>query len=159
MSDIVLQRNVGALVTVQRATAAIAATAGSTGDATAVTGVTIDRLAFNMPMSLVATSVGEATLASGATLSVLTNIKHSADDSTYTSLTSEASTVVVTGKSGGSVASGFSHAVAVDLSSAKRYVKICPTPTHSATGTDTSVMRVVAVLAGESPLPSVAATV
>ena len=159
MSDIVIQRNIGAMVSVKRATAAVALTADGSGDATAVTGVTIDRFALNMPMSLVATTVGEGTLASGATLSLLTNIQHSADDTAYTSLTSEASIVVLTGASGGSVASGFSHSVAVDLSSAKRYVKICPTPDLSAAGTDTAVLRVVAVLAGENPLPAAAVTV
>ena len=159
MSDIVTQRNIGAMVSVKRATTAVALTAAGSGDATAVTGITIDRFTLNMPMSLVATSVGEATLSSGATLSLLTDIKHSDDDTTYTSLTSEASTVIVTGASGGSVASGFSHSVSVNLSSAKRYVKICPTPDLSAAGTDTAVLRVVAVLGGENPLPATTVTV
>lgn len=150
MADIVLQRNVGSLVTVRRATLSGTATAGTTGDATTVTGQTIDRAAIGMPLSAVFATLWEATLTNAKTLSIATTIQHSANDSDWTDYATEAATIVQT--AGSSTAFKGQHGLNVDLSSAKRYVRMNWQPDLSHTGTDTSIAVGVAVFAGEDRL-------
>jgi hypothetical protein len=157
MSNIALQRNIGAFVDCVRASAASAATAGGSGDATTTTGTTIDREALSngsMPDSALFSLIYDATLASGKTLSVSYSVQDSADGSTFADYqTPAASVIVATGASGGGVVAGQFN-VQANLRSARRYVRFNSFPDLSNTATDTAVTRAVAVLGGFDRLPS-----
>lgn len=159
MADITIQRNVNASLKTRYGSAFTSATAGSTGDNTAVTGAAIDRLdastgslALNAQLNVVFSTV----LASGATLSLKTvAVDHSPDNSTWTTgyLTFSDPGVVATGASGGSTVTGVTSLTA-DLSSAYRYVRFNFTPDLSAANTDTASLIGVGVLAGFDRLPA-----
>lgn len=155
MSDIVLQRDVGSLGSLKRLSAAAAATAASTGDSTTTTGATIDRAAFSsgsMPKSLAAAIVYDATLATGKTLSIGYAVQDSADGSTWADYQTATYAVVATGATAASVAAGELE-VSVNLTSARRYVRLNSAPDLSATQTDTAVTRAVGFFAGFDRLP------
>jgi hypothetical protein len=151
MSDIVLQRNVAALGDLMRLSDHATSIAGGSGDATTVTGLTIDREGFSngsLPLSAEMGVIFEATLASGATLSLGYAVQDSADSSNWADYqTPAASVVVATGPSGGGAVKGEFN-VPVLLSSARRYVRFNYKPTCSATGTDTTYSDAVGFLAG-----------
>lgn len=156
MADIVLQRDIASLGALLRLSAASAATAAGTGDATTVTGVTVDRLGFgngSMPNVINPGVCYEATLASGATLSIGYAIQDSADGSTWADYQTATYAVVATGPSGGGARSGVFDLGSVNLSSARRYVRTNYIPDLSATGTDTAVFRAVGFAAGFDRLP------
>jgi hypothetical protein len=140
MGDIVQQRNIGALGTSKRLSDHGTSTAGGSGDATTVTGLTIDRAGFgngSLPLSMQATVDFEATLGSGKTLSIGYAVQDSADGSTWADYQTATSAVASTGTTGGSVNKGTFN-VPVNLTSAKRYVRFNYMPTCSATQTDTT---------------------
>lgn len=156
MSDIVTQHNIGAKADLVYASAAATATAGGTGDATTTTGVTIDRAGLSngsLPKSALFGAIYDATLASGATLSIGYAVQDSADGSTWADYQTAAGVVVGTGPSGGGAVKG-SLNVQCDLQSARRYVRFNSKPDLSASGTDTAVTRSVAVMGGFDRLPS-----
>lgn len=157
MSNIALQRNIGAFVDCVRASAAASAVAAGSGDATTTTGTTIDREALSngaTPESALFSLIYDATLASGKTLSVGYAVQDSADNSAWADYqTPAASVVVATGASGGSVAAGQFN-VQANLRSARRYVRFNSFPDLNNTATDTAVTRAVAVLGGFDRLPS-----
>ena len=143
------QHNIGAMIDVVRASAAAAALAGGTGDATTTTGTTLDRMAYggSMPRSALFSVLYDATLASGKTLSIGYAIQDSADNSNWSDYQTATYAVVATGASGGSVAAGQLN-IQCDLGSARRYTRINSNPDLNATGTDTAVTRSVAALGG-----------
>ncbi|HEV2097668.1 MAG TPA: hypothetical protein VGR45_01945 [Stellaceae bacterium] len=150
MTDIVLQRNVGALGDLVRTTDHGTSTAGSTGDGTVITGNTIDREGFStgsLPLSALMGVIYETTLASGKTLSIGYDVQHSADSVNWTDYQSATYVAVATGPSGGGTVKGQFN-VQVSLTSAFRYVRFNYTPKHSATVTDTSYSDGVAFFAG-----------
>lgn len=150
MGDIVVQRNIGAEGTLKRLSDHSTAIAGSTGDTTSVTGITIDRAGFgngSLPLSAVMGVVFETTLASGATLSLGYAVQEGADGTNWSDYQTGTYAVVATGPSGGGAVKG-QFDVAVNLSSARRYVRINYQPKHSATGTDTSYADAVGFFAG-----------
>lgn len=153
--NIVLQRDVAALGALIRATAHAAATAGGSGDATTVTGVTIDR--FNAGGGLANAGVFgiayEATLASGATLSLGYAVQHSADGSNWADYETATYAVVATGPSGGGAVSGMFE-IAENLSSARRFIRLNFNPNLSAANTDTANARGIGFLAGFDRLPA-----
>jgi len=156
MADIVTQHNIGALVDAVYASAAAAAVAAGSGDAATTTGKTIDRMALgsSMPRSALFSTLFDATLASGKTLAIAYAVQDSADGTNWSDYqTSAAAKVVGTGPSGGGAVAGQFN-VQCDLNSARRYVRFNSNQDLNATGTDTSVTRSVAVLAGFDRLPS-----
>lgn len=162
MTDIVVQRNVGALVTVKNGSTSTSATAAGTGDNTVKNGISIDRLAItgnagSMPMSAVAAVLSDATLASGATLKVAITVQEGPDGSNWSDYASVATTTVLTGGSGGTSGSA-AISLNVDLSSARRYVRLNHIPDLSAAGTDTALTRATWVFAGMDRLPAAAST-
>lgn len=159
MTEMVIQKNIGSVVTVKNGSTNNSLTAAGSGDNTAKTGVAIDRQALgaSAPLSMVASVLFDATLASGATLKVAITLSDSADNSTFADYATEAAATVATGPSGGGVKSG-SHSLNVDLSSARRYIRVDHVPDLSAGGTDTAVTRAVAVLAGFDRLAAPAST-
>jgi hypothetical protein len=150
MGDIIQQRNIGALIDIKRLTDHGTSTAGGTGDATSITGITIDREGFgngSLPLSALASVIYEATLASGATLSIGYAVQDSADSSTWADYQTATSAVVSTGASGGSTNKGAFN-VQVNLTTARRYVRFNYMPTCSATGTDTTYSDGVGAFGG-----------
>lgn len=155
MSDIVLQRDVAALGQLLRLTAAAAATAGGTGDATTVTGLTIDRFTNGSLMGVANVGVPyEAALASGATLSIGYAVQDSADGTNFADYQTATYAVVATGPSGGGAVGGVFDLGSVNLSSARRYWRLNFRPDLSASGTDTAAMRGVGFGAGFDRLPN-----
>jgi len=160
MSDIVPQHNVGALLRSAIASAFVSATAGGTGDNTAVTGLTVDRIDPNtgsLAGSVRFSVAWQAVLAAAATLTLKTvKIEQSSDNSTWDStayITFTDPGVVATGPGGGGTVRGVT-AFDADLSSAKRYVRIDFTPDLSAANTDTASLSATATLAGSDRLPA-----
>jgi hypothetical protein len=156
MTDQVVSKNIGALVTVRAGSGSNALTAAGTGDNTTKSGIAIDREALgvgSLPLSMVAGALFDATLASGKTLSVAITVSDSADNSSFASYATETAVVVATGPSGGGAVSG-QHNLPVNLSSARRYIRVDHLPDLNATGTDTAITRAVAVLAGFDRLAS-----
>lgn len=150
MADIVLQRNVGGLGDLVRLTDHATQVAAGSGDATSVTGITIDRLGFStgsMPATALMGVIYEATLASGQTQSLGYAVQHSADNSSWSDYQTATYVVVATGASGGSVAKGQWN-VAVNLTSAKRYVRFNYNPDLNRAGTDTAYTDGVGFFAG-----------
>jgi len=147
-------RNIGALISVARAAANTAVTAGGSGDNTAVTGVIIDRAEHIFPQSAVLAIPYTATLAAGATLSIAVTVQegNAANLSDAETLFTAASAVVATGPSGGGTVTG---TLEVDLSiaGAGRYVRANFTPDLSASGTDTAALSAVLVFGGAERLP------
>ena len=155
MADIVIQKNIGAMVDIVRASAAASAVAAGTGDATTTTGSTIDRMGYggSMPRSALFSVIYDATLASGKTLSMGYAVQNSPDNSTWTDYQTATYAVVATGATGGSVAAGEFN-IQVDLNNASRYIRINSNPDLNASGTDTAVTRAVAALGGFDRLPA-----
>ena len=156
--DINLTRNVAGLLTVKSGSSTTTATAGGTGDNTTKNGIAIDRQAIQSPLSAVAAVMADATLASGANLKVTFTISHSDDNSSFTTYQTTAALTTLTATGGASTMSGHAS-LAVNLSGAKRYVRLDHVPDLSAAGTDTAVTRAVWVFGGEDRLPGKHASV
>ena len=157
MPGIVLQRDVAALGALVRLADASSATAGGTGDATSVTGATIDRLGFGNGSPAGVMNAGvffEAVLASAATLSIGYAVQDSADGTNWTDYQTATYAVVATGASGGSTAKGTFDIGSVNLSSARRYVRLNYKPDLSAANTDTANFRAVGFAAGFDRVPA-----
>lgn len=149
--SIVTQRNIGALGDLVRMSDHGTSTAAGSGDATTVTGLTIDRGGFSggalMPDSALMSVIYEATLASGKTLSIGYAVQDSADNSSWADYQTATYVAVSTGGSGGSTNKGQFN-VQVNLTSARRYVRFNYNPDLNATGTDTSYSDAVGFFAG-----------
>lgn len=157
MSDIVLQKDVAGLGSILRLSAHGAATAGGAGDATTVTGVTVDRFSIGNGSMPIVANVGvayEATLASGATLSIGYAVQDSVDGSTWADYQTATYAVVATGPNGGGAKTGVFDLGSVNLSSARRYVRLNYMPDLSAANTDTANTRAIGFVAGFDRLPN-----
>jgi hypothetical protein len=129
------------------------ATAAGTGDNTSKTGIAIDREALNMPMSAVASVLADATLSSGANLKVTFTISEGPDGTNFSTYQTSAALTTLTAVGGASTKSG-QVSLAVNLSGARRYVRLDHVPDLSASGTDTAVTRAVWAFSGEDRLPA-----
>ena len=145
-------RSIGDLIAVRRAAANTAATAGGSGDNTAVTGAILDRAQIGSPQSAVLAIPFTATLASGQTLSIGYSVQegNAANLSDAAVLATAAPVVVATGP--GTVTGTFE--VNVPLAGAGRYVRANFTPDLSASGTDTAALSAVMVFGGSDRLPA-----
>lgn len=149
------RHNINAYIGVAPASDSAAATAGGTGDATLVTGLVIDRSAFNSPQSVAFLIRYKAVLAQAATVSYAYSIE-TAVDSAFTVpvvLQSATSAVVDTGATGGSTQRGVFR-IAADLAGALQFIRLKFTPDLSAANTDTLESSAVAVLGGGAYLPA-----
>lgn len=144
-------RSIGDLIAVRRAAANTAATAGGSGDNTAVTGAIIDRAEIGSPQSAVLAIPYTATLAAGETLSIGYSVQegNAANLSDAAVLAAADPVVVATGA--GTVTGTFE--VNVPLAGAGRYVRANLTPDLSASGTDTAALSAVLVFGGSDRLP------
>lgn len=156
MAGIVTQRNIAQMGVLKRLSAAAAATAAGTGDATTTTGTTIDRFSLvsgSMPFSASFAVIYDATLGSGSTLSIGYAVQDSADNSSWSDFQTATYAVVATGASGGSTAAGELE-IAVNLLNARRYVRLNFNPDLSRGATDTAVARAVGFFGGFDDLPA-----
>ena len=157
MSDIVQIRDVGDTGSIRRLSDQAALTAAGSGDATTVTGVTIDRLGFSgssIAQSSELVVLFAATLASGATLSVTFDLQDSADATNFSDYATSAATVAATGPSGGGVVKSQIN-FGVNLRAARRYVRLLFVPDLSATGTDTATAIASGFFGGFDRLPQI----
>jgi hypothetical protein len=147
--------NIGDKVAVARAAANLAITAGAGQDGQAQTGVIIDRAAFGWAQSAVFAIPYTTTLAATETLSVAMTVQDGENNalSDAGTFATRANAVVATGPSGGATVTGVVE-LNVNLSGAKRYVRLNYTPDLSASGTDTAALSGVAVLGGAIRLPA-----
>ena len=96
-------RDIGEEITTRNGGLSAIPIAGGAGDATEVTGGSVDREGLgDMYESCSLILFGQANLESGETLTLVANIQDSADDSTFADFgTAHASAVALTGASGG----------------------------------------------------------
>ncbi len=170
MSDIVIQKNIGAYIDQKALFGSIAnLTAGGAGNGVAVTSSSLDRQGFptgSPPLSMDLGINWYAVLAAGKTLSLQVQLQTSPDNVNWTNYLSAASAIVATGPAGGGTLFGVYRLIVpsadnpanipgVSLNSASRYVRAVVTPTLSATATDTAqVQDINAILGGFDSLPA-----
>lgn len=148
-------RNIGALISVLRASANVAATAGGAGDNTEVVGAILDRGENGFPQSCVLAVPFSATLGDGETLSIGCTIEsgNESDLSDASDLHVVASAVVATGPGGGGTVTGTLEVMA-PIMGAGRYLRAKFTPDLSRADTDTAALSSVVVFGGADRLPA-----
>lgn len=146
-------RAIGDFISVVRAAANTAVTAGGAGDNTAVTGVIIDRAALGWPSSGVLAIPFTTTLAATQSLSIGYTIQsgEAANLSDAATLLTATSAVVASSVGGGTVTGTFE--VNFSMLGAGRYIRANWTPDLSASGTDTAALAAVIVTGGADRLP------
>ena len=154
--DRMYMTDVASMITARVASAFASATAGGAGNNTPVVGLAIDRLSLgSVPQCGEIEIPFEAVLAVGDTLSITAlQVEDSADGvawATYQTLTAPG--VVATGPVGGATVHGQVSAD-INLSSARRFVRVDHTPSLSAAATDTAKTLAVLVLGGFDELPA-----
>lgn len=177
MNPLLIGKDLADMTISVAASAHVAATAGGSGDNTAVTGLTIDREALTPygagPSYSNAAPIGaiflvhyEAALGAGNTLTLKAAlVQDSADGTNWSTIYDQtgatapvppawpAAGVVDTGATGGSTQRGC-VAFGTDIQRARRYVRFEFTPDLSATTTDTANLAAVAVLSGYGEVPA-----
>jgi hypothetical protein len=156
-----LGKNISAEIGALYAAASTAVTAGGSGDATEVTGVTINTASLQTAPaiygkdfnSIAFVIAGTTTLADTKALTVTALIEDSANGSSWSTLVASSTIVSITAS--GATTTGFTGKVGVDLTAARQYVRVKFTPNLTATGTDTATVFGVAVLGGSSERPVV----
>lgn len=177
MGDIVLQKNIAALIDLKALNSSLSWTAGGASDSVTWTGLSIDRGGFGvgagglaatpMPYSMDAVLYYQATLQSGKTLAVTFDLQSSPDNATWTDFATQTTTTIATGPSGNGTVNGVvrvqipnvnapSNMPGIDLTNAQRYLRLNVLPHLSATGTDTAVIAAVGVFGGFDRLPAAA---
>lgn len=132
--------------TLSAACLAATATAGGTGDATLVTGssINIGALAAR-PSSVVFEILGRAVLAATKKLTIAALVEASIDGTTWTTLVGSATVLTLTGGAGGSTEIGVGRIGADLISSDLNYIRLKATPDLDAANTDTAIISGVAV--------------
>lgn len=155
MPDQLTQHNIGALGDLVRLSLPATGTAAGAGDATTVTGVTIDRFSFSngsMPRSALMGVLWEATLTTAKTLAIGYAVQDSADGSTWADYQTATYATVANGSSGLTPVGQFN--VQVDLNSARRFVRFNFNPDLNNSATDTFVTRAAGFFGGFDRLPA-----
>ena len=149
-------RDIGEEVLVKHAIAVTSAVAGGTGDATEIAGITVNRSALGSLFESAKLSiVGNATLASGETLTVVANLQDSADASAWADFGTAYTVATVLDAAGGALtASSFEVFLDNDLRGARQYVRAQITPNLSAANTDTALIDASLVLGGATVYPA-----
>lgn len=125
-------------------------TAAGTGDNTALTGATIDRLGYGSATFVIAY---KTSLTADKTLSFAVEYQESADGSSWdTATVIQAATVAKTGAATNAIGQ---VSFDLNLEGKKRYVRFNFTPDLSHSGTDTAVVAGTAILGGADLLPAV----
>jgi hypothetical protein len=144
-------RDIGSKITLRRAAANLAITAGAGQDGQQQTGVTIDRALIGWPQSAVFGLSYTAALAASETLSFAYTLQTSdaSDMSNAATVATAGAAVVATGS--GTIEGIFE--VNASLRGARRYVRLLYTPDLSRAGTDTAAIAGVAAFGGAERLP------
>lgn len=143
--SVALQRNVGAFIAVVTSVLSQSANA-------AVNGASIDRQAHNMPLSCVLHNGVGAASGSPTGISVVSKLQHSPDNSTWTDYTPPGSSSVAT--TAALTAASTENSLAIELSSANRYIRAVTTPTLTG-GTSPAIQLFTdIVLGGEALQPA-----
>jgi hypothetical protein len=145
-------RSIGDEITVRRAAANTAATAGGAGDNTLVTGVIIDRFAIGNPESVVVAIPWTTTLGAAATLQIGYTLQ-SGEAANLSDATTVATAALATVATGAGTFTGTFEAN-VSLRGAGRYVRLNFTPDLSAANTDTAALSAVLAFGGANRLPA-----
>lgn len=152
-TDIKSQVNVAVANNSENSGAPSLITAAGTGDATKVTGQSIDLLNKTNGGSGVLVVSGVAALTAAKTLSIAVELQESADNSSWdTAEVVEAATTVASATGNNQ----FARAYGILLKSRKRYIRFNVTPDLSHTSTDTATFSSVLVIAGDDVLPAAA---
>lgn len=122
--------------------------AGAAGDATAITGNTINRQTYNMPQSCLLAVTYYANIADGETLSLAVEIQESSDGTTWDTAEAIQASTAVESPSGSAFTDGDVKTYRVYLGDRKQYIRFNCTPDFSASATDTGVVQGIALLAG-----------
>lgn len=150
------RKNIGAYLHAAYAADSTAVTAGGSGDAVAVAGTAVDRLAQGTPLSASIVYAIKATMANTKTLSLAYKVQSSVDSAFTVPVDLPgsviASVVVLNAKSDGS-AQTIVVKHDVDLNGALQYVRVNFTPDLSNTATDTATLIPVWVFGGMAELP------
>jgi hypothetical protein len=157
--NIVVNKDIGAVVDLVRIGAGSTLTAGGAGDNTAVVGTWLDREALgfgyaggSLPMTALVSIAFSAVLAAGKGLNMGLLVEDSADGVTPATYQTIPATSGALSAAGGTVNGqiGF-H---VFLGSARRYVRFTWTPDLTNTATDTAIIFPMCALGGFDRLPS-----
>jgi hypothetical protein len=129
-------------------------TAGGSGNNSQVTGLIVDRSAFDMPLSAAVCIRWKATLQAMQTLSLSWVVQHGTESNLGDASTfaSGGPTVVATGPSGGGTLEGVLQ-IPINLGGAEEFIRVLFTPDLSASGTDTGQADVTIVFGGQSEIP------
>lgn len=132
--------------TLSRACLAGSLTAGGTGDATLITGATINIQTLpSRPAGMVFEIVARAVLAATKILGVAALVESSVDGTTWTTLVASSTVLTLTGGAGGSTELGVAR-IGVDLVQANvNYIRLKVTPDLDAANTDTAIVAALAV--------------
>lgn len=150
--------DIGAYIAVLRALANTSLTAAGTGDNTVITGAILDRQAKDFPLSAVVAVPFTATLAASKNLFLKNVLVEHGDDSglsdvaTFATLEDATGHAIATDSGSGSTLTGCKE-YSIDLTGAKRYIRIKATPDLDASGTDTAAISGVVVYAPSAQLP------
>ncbi|HBM58011.1 MAG TPA: hypothetical protein DD444_02320 [Citreicella sp.] len=146
-------KDIGALILPLRAAGNAAATAGGSGDGTAVPGVILDRAAHGMPQSGVLAVPFTATLAAGETLSVTYTVEEGeAEDMSDATVMATDTVTAATGPAGGGTVTGCLR-INVKLRAGGRYLRCGYTPELSAGGSDTAELSALLICGGMDRVP------
>jgi hypothetical protein len=157
--NIVVNKDIGAVVDLVRIGAASSVTAGGAGDNTAVVGTWLDRENLgsgysggSIPMSALVSIAYSAVLAAGQNLTMALLVEDSVDGVTPNAYQTIAAVQAAISAAGGTVNGqiGF-H---VNLGSARRFVRFSWTPNLSAASIDTASVFPMCALGGFDRLPS-----
>jgi hypothetical protein len=149
-------RDIGEEITTRNGALSAIPVAGGAGDATEVTGLSIDRNGLgSLYESCKLVVFGQGNVTSGLTLSIAANLQDSADDSTFADFgTAHANAVALTGASGGSTQSAFVVELDNDLRGANRYIRCQFTPDLSDTNDDTANVNCLIIFGGATTYPA-----
>ncbi len=130
-------------------------TAGGTGDATEITGATINLANLSRRASSVEFEIPvRAVLAATKKIDVVGKIEVSADGSTWTALANNVNLLTLTGATGGSTETGIARIGCDLIQNGVNYVRVKVTPDCDAANTDTAVVGGgVAILASNDQQP------
>lgn len=145
MSDILIQRNIGSVVKAVQSVRPQAAAAS-------VNGVSIDRLAHNMPLSAVLYTALGASSGAPTSFTVTPKVQDSADNSTFADYLPDGVHVAA---DAALAAVNTDSNFAVNLSSARRYVRVVHTVAFVGGTSPTILTAGVLVLAGEQEIDAI----
>lgn len=140
------QHNIGAFVAVVTSVEPQAASAGT------INGASIDRFAHSNPLSCVLHTIVGADTGSPSAVSVQSELQHSPDNSTWTNYTDPQTGNAA--QAAALAAINTENSLAVDLSSAYRYIRVQTAVSFTGGTSPTALVASDLVLGGQDTLPA-----